>query len=307
VALMIGTRYHTRAYGKRGIGPVLRALYRWADRKVLSKIRDAVGGPKNFFSAGGAPLAREIEEFFFAAGILVCEGYGLTETAPMLTANSPSAFRFGSVGRPVEGVELKIDTNGEVLARGPNIMKGYFNKPEETAKVCVDGWFRTGDVGHIDADGFLTITERIKDLIITAQGKNIAPQRIEMLLGMDRFVQQIAAIGDRQRFISALIVPAFAALEEFAKQHGIHFASRKALLEKPEVVALYKKRIELASQELASYEKVRRFALLEEPFTQEEGELTPTLKIRRKVISERRRHVIERLYADPGERRVANG
>lgn len=296
-AIAVGSEYE---YGvrKQDAGLGLKVKHWLADRLVLSKIRDIVGGPKNFFSAGGAALSKDIEEFFFAAGLLVCEGYGLTESSPMITYNCPSAFRFGTVGRPVPLCEVKIGEDGEIMARGPNIMKGYYNRPEDTAETIVDGWLKTGDVGIIDEDGFIKITDRIKDLIITSGGKNIAPQRIETLVGRDHYIEQIEAIGDGRKYVSALIVPAFPALEAYAREKGITFASREELVQQHEIIEFYRKRIDDQSSELVGYEKIKAFALLPTGFTQEGGELTPTMKIKRKVVVEKYRDIIDAMYGD---------
>ena len=254
---------------------------------MLTKVRDIVGGPKNFFSAGGAPLSKDIEEFFFSAGLLVCEGYGLTETSPMITYNCPDYFKFGTVGKVIPGCEVKLSDEGEILAKGPNIMKGYYNKPEETAKTIVDGWLHTGDVGIIDSEGFITITDRIKDLIITSQGKNVAPQHIETMVGKDHFIEQICCIGDKRKYITALVVPSFASLQEWAKEQGIVFSPREELVRNPEVIAFYKARIKSQSGDLAGYESIKKFTLMPNEFTQEAGEITPTLKIKRKAVAEK--------------------
>jgi long-chain acyl-CoA synthetase len=278
------------------VGPWLALRHAVADTLVLSKIREIVGGPKNFFSAGGAPLAKEIEEFFLAAGLLVCQGYGLTETSPMVSYNTPGAFLFGTVGRPVPGCEVRIAADGEIQVRGPNVMVGYHNKPEATDETFVDGWFRTGDVGTLNDDGYLRITDRIKDLIITSGGKNIAPQAVEMAIGKDHFIEQIAVIGDQKPYVGALVVPTFPVLEEWAGRQGIEWSDHADLVAKPEVEALYRDRIDGQSHELAHFEQVKRFRLLTEAFTQEAGEITPTLKLRRKQIVERRRADIDALY-----------
>ncbi|HPF69433.1 MAG TPA: long-chain fatty acid--CoA ligase [Candidatus Krumholzibacteria bacterium] len=298
-AVGVGQRWwRTEAEGRRpDLG--LRLAHAAADRLVLRRIRDAVGGPKNFFSSGGAALAREVEEFFMAAGLLVCQGYGLTETAPMLTCNAPGAFRFGSVGRPVEGVELRIGDEGEILARGPNVTEGYFNNPSATAEAFTDGWFRTGDVGYLDEDGYLVITDRIKDLIITAGGKNVAPQRIEAIVGKDLYIDQLAVVGDRRSAIGAIVVPAFESLAEFARERKLAFADHEELIRLPEVVELYRRRIADQCASLAPFEKIRRFTLVARQFSMQAGEITPTLKVRRKVIAERYRELIERMYGSP--------
>ena len=295
-AIGVGSAYQYGRKENRPIGPWLKWQHRLADRLVLCKIRDVVGGPKNFFSAGGAPLARSIEEFFFAAGLLVCEGYGLTETSPMITFNTPKAFKFGTGGRPIPGCQVKFGADGEILVKSPSVTQGYYNKPEATADAFVDGWFRTGDVGEFDDEGFLRITDRIKDLIITSAGKNIAPQRIETAVAQDHYIEQFIAIGDKRKFVSALVVPNFAALQEYAQAQQISFGSVTELVQNPKVVAFYRERIDAASQELANYERVKAFTLLPAPFTQETGELTPTQKIRRKIVAEKYAALVDAMY-----------
>jgi len=297
-AVAVGKRYADRTKEKKPIGPYLKLQHIIADRLVLSKIRDIVGGPKNFFSAGGAALSAEIEEFFFAAGLLVCQGYGLTESSPMITYNSPGAFKFGTVGRPVPGCEVRIGEDGEILAKGRNIMKGYYNRSEETEETVVDGWLKTGDVGLIDEDGFVRITDRLKNLIITSGGKNIAPQRIETAVGSDHYIEQITAIGDGRKYVSALIVPFFSALENYAKAHGVSYETREELVKKPEIIEFYRTRIAEQSKELAGYEKIKAFSLLAREFTQEDGELTPTLKIKKKVVMDTYSDVIDAMYPE---------
>jgi len=295
-AIATGAEYQNRKRDRKPLSLFLTLKHVIADRLVLSKIRDRVGGAKKFFSAGGAPLSREIEEFFFAAGLLICQGYGLTETSPVLTCNAPEAFKFGTVGKPVKGVELRIGEGGEILARGPNVMKGYYKRPVDTEKSFVDGWLRTGDVGEIDRDGFLRITDRLKDILITAHGENVAPLRVETLVGEDHYIDQIVVLGDRRKFISALIVPIFPAIEQYANEHNISYSSRAELVNNPEIIRFYRRRIDSHSAELAGYEKIRRFTLLDEAFTQEAGELTPTLKVKRQVIAEKYKEIIERMY-----------
>jgi long-chain acyl-CoA synthetase len=295
-AIGVGLRYQYRLKDGQSPGAALALQHRLADRLVLRKIRAIVGGPKNFFSAGGAPLAQAIEEFFFAAGLLVCEGYGLTETSPMVTFNTPKGFKFGTVGRPIIDCQVKIAADGEILVKSPSVTQGYYNKPEATAEAFLDGWFRTGDVGEFDGEGFLRITDRIKDLIITSGGKNIAPQRIETMLARDYFIEQLIAIGDRRKFISALVVPNFAALEKYAAEQGIAWGTREGLVGNPAIVALYRERINNHSEELAEYERVKAFTLLPEPFTQENGEITPSQKIRRNVVLEKYAAQIEAIY-----------
>jgi long-chain acyl-CoA synthetase len=297
-ALAVGRRRAKLRQAGQTPGLGLRLTHHLADRLVLRKLRDIVGGDKNFFSAGGAPLSKGIEEFFLAAGLLVCQGYGLTETAPMVSCNAPHDFKFGTVGKPVPGCEVQIGDMDEILVKGPNVMMGYYRKPEATKEVLKDGWFHTGDVGLIDEEGFLVITDRIKDLIITSGGKNIAPQRIETAVGRDHYIEQITTVGDRRKYVSALIVPAFEALEAFARDNGIAFRNREELLCHPRVVEFYRRRIDRQSTELAGYETIKAFTLLPREFTQESGEITPTQKIKRKVVAENYRQAIDAMYPE---------
>ena len=294
----VGKRYQFQLKDRGSAGGWLSLQHKLADKMVLSKVRDVVGGPKNFFSAGGAPLAKAIEEFFFAAGLLVCEGYGLTETAPMVTCNTPKAFKFGTVGKPIIDCQVKIANDGEILVKSPSLTQGYYNKPEATAEAFRGGWFHTGDVGEFDDEGFLRITDRIKDLIITSGGKNVAPQKIETVYAKDHFIEQFVAIGDRHKFISALVTPNFEALEAYAQEQGIAYGSREELVGNGLIHDFYKQRIDGRSQELAGYEQVKAFTLLSHPFAQETGELTPTLKIKRKVVAEKYTAQIEAMYPE---------
>lgn len=295
-AISTGRRFEYASRRGKWVNPFLAWQHALAERLVLSKIRAVVGGSQKFFIAGGAPLAAEIEEFFLSIGLLICEGYGLTETSPVISANVPREFRFGTVGKPITGVTVRISKEGEIQAKGPNVMKGYYNKPEATAEAFVDGWFKTGDVGEFDEDGFLKITDRIKDLIITSGGKNIAPQHIELVVGGDHYIEQLVAIGDRRPFISALVVPSFEALEEWAKEDGLAFDSREQLIAAPEVVAMYEKRIAARSEPLGPYERIKKVTLLATEFTQDAGELTPTMKLKRKVINEKYAPQIDKMY-----------
>ena len=296
-AVATGSEYAKAKHAGEPIGAKLKVKHAVADKLVLHKIRDIVGGPKNFFSAGGAAMAAEIEDLFFAAGILVCRGYGLTETSPMLTANCPGAFRFGTVGRPVAGCEIKLADDGEILAKGPNVMKGYYNKPEATDRALRDGWLYTGDIGELSEDGYLSITDRKKDLIITSGGKNVAPQRIETAVGKDHYIEQIAVVGERQPFISALIVPFFTALEELAERKKWEFKSRVELIQLPEVLQFFRERIDAQSGELANYERIKEFRLLPDDFTLAGGEITPTLKVKRNSIAMKYQDLVEEIYA----------
>ena len=285
-----------RKAGER-VGPLLATQFALADRIVLRKIRDIVGGPKNFFSSGGAALSAEIEEFFLAVGLLICQGYGLTETSPMATCNRPGDFKFGTVGKAIPGCEVRIAPDGEILLRGTNVTQGYFGRPKDTADAFEDGWFKTGDVGAIDADGFLRITDRKKDIIITSQGKNVAPSRIESAIGKDYYIDQVAAVGEGRSYLAALIVPHFEALEEWAREHGLTYDSAKTLVRDSRVHAFFAERIALQQAVLAKHEQVKRFALLSEHFSQGGGEITPTLKNIRRAIAQKYEQVINSIYS----------
>jgi len=297
-AIDVGRRYQYQLKDAGSAGALLTLQHKLADKLVLSKVRDVVGGPKNFFSAGGAPLSKDIEEFFFAVGLLVCEGYGLTETSPMVTFNTPKAFKFGTVGKPIIDCQVKIAEDGEILVKSPSVTQGYYNKPQATADAFCDGWFHTGDVGQFDEEGFLVITDRLKDLIITSGGKNIAPQKIETVYAKDHFIEQFIVIGDRFKFISALLVPNFAVLEAYAREQGIPFRSYEELVAKDEIYAFYKERLASRSEELANYEQVKVFTLLPKPFTQETGEITPSQKMKRRVIMKNYAEQIAAMYAE---------
>ncbi len=298
-ALGVGRRVSQLKQQKRPVPLPLKLQLALADRLVFSKLKEAVGGRIRYFVSGGAPLAKEIAEFFHAAGMLICEGYGLTETSPVLTANTPDAYKFGTVGKPFPGVEIKIADDGEILAKGPNVMKGYYKKPEATKEAFdEEGWFHTGDVGEFDEDGFLRITDRKKELIVTSGGKNIAPQPIENMLKMNKFIEQVCLIGDRRKFISAIVVPNFEALEAWAKQQGIEFSNREELVKNPKVVELYNRAIDEVNSKLAKYETIKKFVLSPIEFTQENKMLTPTLKVRRKVVMQRFANEIESMYAE---------
>ena len=258
-----------------------------------------MGDRLRFFISGGAPLAREIAEFFHAAGILILEGYGLTETTPVISANRPDAYKLGSVGQPLPNLEVRIAPDGEVLVKGPSIMKGYYNRPEETREVLTeDGWFATGDIGYLDQDNFLYITDRKKDIIVTAGGKNIAPQNVENLLKLNRFIEQVCIIGDKRKYLTALIGPSFPELEDFARENGIPTEPREQLLEHPRVQHLFQEAIDEANAQLARYESIKRFSVLPVEFSQETGELTPTLKVKRKVVGTKYQEQIDRMYAE---------
>jgi long-chain acyl-CoA synthetase len=275
----------------------LRRRHHLADKLVFAKLRAAFGGRLRFAISGGAPLSRDIAEFFHAAGILILEGYGLTETCPALTFNRLDHFKFGTVGQAQPGVEIKIAPDGEILGRGPNIAHGYFKKPEATAEVFLpDGWFATGDVGAIDADGFLSITDRKKDLIVTAGGINIAPQNIENLLKTDPLISQVLVHGDKRPYPVALVTLNGAELDAFAREQAIPVADPAAVVKDPKVVERVSRSIEARNAQLQSYARIKRFAILPEDFTVDNGLLTPTLKVKRKAISEQNRELLDSLY-----------
>jgi long-chain acyl-CoA synthetase len=296
-AIGVGREVFAHTVARTQPGPFLKAKFAIADKLVFSKIKARTGGRLRLFISGGAPLAREIAEFFGAAGMLICEGYGLSETSPVITCNRPGAVRPGTVGLPLEHVEVKIAGDGEILTRGPHVMKGYFKKPEATAEaIAADGWFHTGDIGHVDADGFLVITDRKKDIIVTSGGKNIAPQPIENRLKANKFFTEVVMIGNKRNFAAALVVPNFETLEAWARGKGIAAGSREELVARPEVAAHYLALVGELTTDLAQFEKIKKVALLPREFTQDGGELTPTLKVKRRVIEERYRSVIDGLY-----------
>jgi long-chain acyl-CoA synthetase len=268
---------------------------------VFEKLHAALGGRLRVCFSGGAPLARDIAEFFHAVGILILEGYGLTETCPILTANRPDAFRFGTVGRAYPGVEIRLAEDGEVLARGPNVARGYHRRPEETAAVFgADGWFRTGDIGEVDADGFLRITDRKKDLIKTAGGSYVAPQHVENLLKGDPLVSQALVHGDRRPFPVALITLTPDGLAGLARATGLGDRPAAELVAAPAVRARVQGIVDAANAQLASYAQVKRFAILPDDFSLEGGELTPTLKLKRREVYRKYEALLDALYAEPG-------
>ncbi len=296
-AIGVGKQKTVLLMEKRPIPAGLAFKYKLADKLVFGKIKLALGGKLRYLIYGAAPLAVEIEEFLAATGIRILGAYGLTETSPGLSGNLPDDFKLGSVGKPWTDTELKIAADGEILARGPQVMKGYWNKPEATKEaIDSEGWFYTGDIGEIDKNGFLTITDRKKDLIITAGGKNVAPQNIENLLKMDEAIEQVAVIGDRRKYLVALVVPSFEWLEVFAREKGLS-GSREELVKAAEVRKEFEQRLAGKNKNLAKYETIKKFELLPEEFTVENNMFTPTMKVRRKNVMEIYGDLIESMYS----------
>ncbi|MBO8131966.1 MAG: long-chain fatty acid--CoA ligase [Candidatus Marinimicrobia bacterium] len=266
---------------------------------VLSKLKERVGGRLRFAVSGGAPMPKEIGEFFNAANIKILEGYGLTETSPVVSVNPLEQNRIGTVGPPLPNVEVKIAEDGEILVRGKNVMLGYYKNEEATREVIdEEGWLRTGDIGILDKFGYLIITDRKKNIIVTSGGKNVAPQPMENALASSKWIEQVLIIGDKRRFVSALIVPEFVNLERWAEEKGLAWKSREDLINLKEVQELYERVIEESMEGFAQFEKVKKFRLLSKEFTIEEGELTPSLKIRRKIVEEKYKNIIDEIYRE---------
>jgi long-chain acyl-CoA synthetase len=271
--------------------------WKLANKLVFSKIRAGMGGRVETFISGGAPLGRELAEWFATVGIRIHEGYGLTETSPVIAVNTPIHHRIGTVGKILPNLEVRIAEDGEILVRGPSIFKGYWNRPEETQNAFLDGWFKTGDIGHIDADGYLSVTDRKKELIKTSGGKFIAPQPIENSLKLSPLVGTAAIVGDKRKFACVIISPNFALLEAWARDNHIAFASRAELVAHPKVQALYEGIVEETNKNLARFEKLKRVLLVPDEFTADNAALTPTMKLRRRVVEDRYRRQIDDLYA----------
>lgn len=300
-SLEIGGQVAENLRAGRPVAPTLRVRRPVADRLALKKIRGLFGGRLRFLPCAGAPLARELHQFFWAAGVPVLQGYGLTETCATVCAHSTVGFSYGSVGPPLPGTEVRISPEGEILVKGPGVMKGYFKREQETREALAEGWFHTGDQGVLDGKGALTITDRLKDLIKTSGGKMVAPQALELGVSQDPLVDQVAVVGDLRHYITALIVPAFDALSDYAKSRNISYHSFEELVAKPEIVALFEEKVAAFNQTLARFEQIRKFRLLPAPFTVEGGEITPTLKVRRKKILEKYAGLLDAMYAEPTE------
>ncbi len=296
----MGVGRQRSAYQQRGaeLPLVLSLQAMLADQLVFARIHQVLGGRVRLMVSGGAPLAREIMEFFHAIGLLIVEGYGLTETTPILTCNRPDRFKFGTVGPALDMVSLRLAPDGEILAKGPNIALGYYERPEATAESWDrDGWFHTGDIGELDADGFLRITDRKKDLIKTSGGKYVAPQNIENLLKTQLHISQAVVIGDNRKYCVALVTLDVDAVERFAAMEGIILGSPDEVHRHPRIAELIEREVQDVNKHLASFESVKYFRILPRDFSQETGELTPSLKVKRKVVTERYRELIDEMYA----------
>ncbi len=306
-AIRIGWQYARCQIENQAIPAALRLKHAAADRLVASKIRARLGGKLRFMISGSAPLSQELAEFFYAVGLPVYEGYGLTETSPVISVNYPGAVKLGTVGRVIPGVEVKLGEEAagsegasgrEILVRGPNVSPGYYH-PEENAEAFSDGWFRTGDLGSLDSDGYLKITGRKKNLFKTSGGKYVSPEKLEGLFQGHLYVSQLMVLGDSRHFVAALIVPKFERLEAYAREQGIRFATRQELVTHPEICAFMQRQVDESCQGLAPFERIRQIALLPSEFTTDSGELSPSLKVRRFIVEERYRELIEEIYRRP--------
>jgi long-chain acyl-CoA synthetase len=301
-ARSVADRWADITLAGRRPGWMLSKQYGIAQKLVFAKIKERTGGRMRYFVSGGAPLAPEINKFFYSVGLPILEGYGLTETSPVMAVNTPDAFRIGTVGKPIAGVEVEIAADGEILTRGPGVMRGYYNNPVATAEtIDSEGWLHTGDIGEL-RDGFLVITDRKKDIIVTAGGKNIAPQPIENRVKANKFVTQAVMIGDKRKFPSILVVPNFEHLEDWAKKRNILWTDRAQLIAIPAVQAKMEKVVMSQLEGLAHFETPKKVALLEHDFSLERGELTPTQKVKRRVVDQHYKQLIDSLYVDDAAR-----
>jgi len=296
-AIEIGKEY-AKAKKAGRIPITLSIKHKVADKLVFTKLREKTGGKLRFFISGGAALSRHLGEFFEAVGLLIVEGYGLTESSPCITANRVDDYKFGTVGKALPGVEVKIASDGEILAKGPNIMPGYFKNKKETDEVLHDGWLHTGDIGVFDAEGFLMITDRKKHLFKTSTGKYIAPTPIENLFLSSKYIDQFVLIGDRRMFLSALIVPDLEAIKEYADSHKIKYSNVEELMSMKEIYELIDKDMSQFQKKLANFERIRKFKLLTKPFSIETGEITPSMKVKRKFVEDEYSHLIEEMYKE---------
>jgi len=297
-AIKIGKEYGKRKLEKQPITKSLERKRGIAEKLVFSKVIEKTGGKVRFFVSGGAPLSKDIADFFYALGLVVLEGYGLTETSPVISVNTFENLKFGTVGKPLPGVDVKIAEDGEILSKGPHIMKGYYRMDIETQEAIQDDWFYTGDIGHFDEEGFLVITDRKKDLIITSGGKNVAPQPIENMLKTNPYISNVVVIGDKRKFISALIIPNFEKLENYAKSKNISYSGIGDLIKNEKIVSFIEAEVNNMTSHLASYEKVKKVRLLERELEIEQGEITPTFKVKRNVVGDKHKSIIDEMYSD---------
>jgi long-chain acyl-CoA synthetase len=298
-AIETGKRWAQRKIDHAPVPLWLSIKHRIADVIVFEKLREAMGGRIRILVSGGAPLSSDVALAFLGARIPIVQGYGLTETSPVITAGQLNDNRVGTAGKPIRHVQVRIASDGEIETRGPHVMRGYWHKPEETRDAFTDdGWFKTGDVGHFDRDGYLVITDRKKELLKTSGGKYIAPQQIEQLIKGSRFVSQVVVIGDGRNFPAALIVPDWQQLDGYAQYKGYDLHTRAEFCRDARIIDLFERQITARTKDLAQFEKIKRIALLEKEFTLEGGELTPTLKVKRRVIDQKFRDVIDQLYAE---------
>ena len=297
-AVKVGKEYGRRKLEKQPIPKSLQRKRGLAEKLVFSKVIEKTGGRVRFFVSGGAPLSKDIADFFYALGLVVLEGYGLTETSPVISVNTFENLKFGSVGKLIPGVEVKIAEDGEILSKGPHIMKGYYRMEAETLEAIKDGWFYTGDIGHIDEEGFLVITDRKKDIIVTSGGKNVAPQPIENLLKTNPYISNVVVLGDRRKFISALIIPDFEKIENYAKSKNIFYSSLRELIINEKIVSFIEAEVTNMTTNLAPYEKVKKIRLLEREFEIEQDEVTPSLKVKRNIVRDKHKKLIDEMYSD---------
>jgi long-chain acyl-CoA synthetase len=295
-AVNVGSAVVSRRAAKKPVGPWLKLNYALADALIFVKIRKLFGGRMKLFASGGAHLQEEIDIFFRAIGIPIMHGYGLTEATCTVTLNTRDDFKPGTLGLPLPGVKISTAEDGEILVGGDLVMKGYYNRPEDSAEVLVGGWLHTGDIGYIDEQGYLVMTDRKKDILVTSGGKNISPQRLETLLRISRFIEQAVIIAERRRFVSALIVPDFLQLKQFCAGARIDYTVPADMVKKPEIIKLYEAEVDKVNDSLDSYEKIKSFVLMPMEFTSEAGELTYTLKVKRRVVDEKYRTTIDKMY-----------
>jgi long-chain acyl-CoA synthetase len=297
-AVKVGREYGQKKLQNQSVSGLLQFRKNLAHKLVFSKIIERTGGRVRFFVSGGAPLSKDIAEFFYAMGLIVLEGYGLTETSPVIAVNTLDHIKFGTVGRAIPGVEVKIAEDGEILTRGPHVMKGYYKIDAETEEAFKGGWFHTEDIGYLDEDEFLVITDRKKDIIVTAGGKNVAPQPIENILKMNSYISNAMVIGDKRKFVSALIVPDFDKLVDYAKYNKIPYENVSELVKDERVINFLHSEVNRSTPGLSSYEKVKKIALLDRDFEIEKGEITPTLKVKRNIVEKKYADLIESLYRE---------